>query len=149
MFHYEMTSDRRDGRLEHPTGSIPFIPQHSTASTLQLIMPAPPWHRGARPPGPYQDDPSLEAATTAQVPQVSTLERPKECVNRHSTPPFSLLCTMMDRLRTEEANKRRDTLARFMSLWRVKVGNDLYPLIRLILPDVSHWGMVDGGEECE
>lgn len=43
---------------------------------------------------------------------------------------------MMDRLRSEEASKRRDTLSRFMDLWRVKVGNDLYPLIRLLLPDV-------------
>jgi len=44
---------------------------------------------------------------------------------------------MMDRLRTEEASKRRNTLERFFELWRIKVGNDLYPLIRLLLPDVS------------
>lgn len=99
-------------------------------------MPPPPWVRGGRPPGPYADDPNVEAGATERVPQVATLERPRECVNKHWTPPFSLLCTMMDRLRSEEANKRRDTLARFMNLWRVKVGNDLYPLIRLILPDV-------------
>lgn len=106
-------------------------------SSLAFAMPPPPWIRGARAPGPYQDDPSLEAEATEHVPQVSAPERPKDCVNRHSTPPFSLLCTMMDRLRSEEANKRRDTLSRFMNLWRIKVGNDLYPLIRLILPDVS------------
>jgi DNA ligase-4 len=44
---------------------------------------------------------------------------------------------MMDRLRSEKANKRFDTLKRFMDVWRLKVGNDLYPLIRLLLPDVS------------
>lgn len=69
--------------------------------------------------------------------QVSNLERPRECINRFPTPAFSLLCTMMDRLRTEEASKRRNTLERFFDLWRIKVGNDLYPLIRLLLPDVS------------
>jgi hypothetical protein len=44
---------------------------------------------------------------------------------------------MMDRLRSEEAGKRKDTLQRFFRLWREKVGSDLYPLIRLLLPDVS------------
>lgn len=110
-------------------------------------MPPPPWVRGARAPHPYAaEDPSSQGddgnaeAGPSTVPTVSTLERPRECINKHSTPPFSLLCTMMDRLRTEEANKRRDTLARFMNLWRIKVGNDLYPLIRLLLPDVSLCG---------
>lgn len=70
------------------------------------------------------------------VPPTSTVDRPAECVNKYPTPAFALLCTMMDRLRSEEAGKRRDTLSRFMDLWRVKVGNDLYPLIRLLLPDV-------------
>lgn len=101
-------------------------------------MPPPPWIRGNRAPNPNVDPESLGDESELQ-PQavVSTLERPRECINKHSTPPFSLLCTMMDRLRSEEANKRRDTLGRFMNLWRVKVGNDLYPLIRLLLPDVS------------
>ena len=52
---------------------------------------------------------------------------------------------MMDRLRTEEASKRRNTLERFFELWRIKVGNDLYPLIRLLLPDVSR---TLGRERC-
>jgi DNA ligase-4 len=42
----------------------------------------------------------------------------------------------MDRLRTEDPSKRKNTLERFFEIWRVKVGNDLYPLIRLLLPDV-------------
>ncbi|WWC85821.1 uncharacterized protein L201_000688 [Kwoniella dendrophila CBS 6074] len=70
-----------------------------------------------------------------QEPPPTTLDKPADCVNKYSTPHFSLLCTMMDRLRTEEASKRRDILGRFMELWRIKVGNDLYPLIRLLLPD--------------
>ncbi|WRT63833.1 uncharacterized protein IL334_000758 [Kwoniella shivajii] len=81
------------------------------------------------PPAASQPEPPL-----SQI-QTTTLERPSECVNKYPTPHFSLLCTMMDRLRTEEASKRKDILSRFMELWRIKVGNDLYPLIRLLLPD--------------
>jgi DNA ligase-4 len=106
------------------------------------------WHRGHRipPVGPLgtQDDGDLSLIPASQpqppVPPQSNVDRPAECINKYPTPAFALLCTMMDRLRSEEASKRRDTLSRFMDLWRVKVGNDLCPLIRLLLPDVS----VDG-----
>lgn len=100
-------------------------------------MPSGRWHRG---PPPATQDLDQDGGPSSQgdvSPQVSTLERPRECINRFPTPAFSLLCTMMDRLRTEEASKRRNTLERFFELWRIKVGNDLYPLIRLLLPDVS------------
>lgn len=121
-------------------------------------MPAPQWNRGHRippPPGASQEEPD-EASLPASRPQPpglppTNLERPKECINKYPTPAFSLLCTMMDRMRNEEAGKRRETLTRFMSLWRVKVGNDLYPLIRLLLPDVCESGCeftgADGGTE--
>ena len=81
------------------------------------------------------------------LPPVSTIERPPDCVNKYPTPAFALLCTMMDRMRNEEASKRRETLSRFMDIWRIKVGNDLYPLIRLLLPDVSasHDSMIQRG----
>jgi len=102
------------------------------------------WHRGHRVPplgsSAVQDDadPALIPASQPQppLPPTSVVDRPPECINKYPTPSFALLCTMMDRLRSEEASKRRDTLSRFMDLWRVKVGNDLYPLIRLLLPDV-------------
>jgi len=105
-------------------------------------MPSGRWHRGHQVPAPSQEydpdaDPEAVPSNHGALPQVSTLERPRECINRFPTPAFSLLCSMMDRLRTEEASKRRDTLERFFGLWRIKVGNDLYPLIRLLLPDVS------------
>jgi DNA ligase-4 len=103
-----------------------------------LKMPPPPWRRGNRAPetapSQSQEDPDL---IPPPPPVVSAVERPKECINKYPTPAFALLCTMMDRLRSEEASKRRETLIRFMDLWRVKVGNDMYPLIRLLLPDVS------------
>lgn len=102
-------------------------------------MPSGRWNRGHQVPSATQDaDPDADPeAGPSSLPQVSNLERPRECINRFPTPAFSLLCTMMDRLRTEEASKRRNTLERFFELWRIKVGNDLYPLIRLLLPDVS------------
>lgn len=102
------------------------------------------WHRGHQVPATQASDADADADPEAgpsgygeSEAQVSNLERPRECINRYPTPAFSLLCTMMDRLRTEEASKRRNTLERFFDLWRIKVGNDLYPLIRLLLPDVS------------
>jgi DNA ligase-4 len=111
-------------------------------------MPGGRWHRGHPNPPPsqeYDPDADPEAGPSSHpLPQVSNLERPRECINRFPTPAFSLLCTMMDRLRTEEASKRRNTLERFFELWRIKVGNDLYPLIRLLLPDVGSEGLIQG-----
>ncbi|WVW81787.1 hypothetical protein I302_103784 [Kwoniella bestiolae CBS 10118] len=100
------------------------------------------YHRHPLPPGPSssQLDPDDELPPPAsqpepQEPPPTTLEKPSDCTNFQPTPHFSLLCTMMDRLRTEQASKRTEILRRFMDLWRIKVGNDLYPLIRLLLPD--------------
>ncbi len=93
---------------------------------------------GAGPSGTQDDGPLPMSQQDNQPPLPSTLERPKECINKHSTPAFYVLCSIMDRMRTEAAGKRHEILTRFMDAWRLKVGNDLYPLIRLLLPDVSH-----------
>ncbi|WWC66828.1 uncharacterized protein I206_100735 [Kwoniella pini CBS 10737] len=101
------------------------------------------YHRHPLPPGPSSSqldpDAEVDAPPISQPeppePPPTILGKPDDCVNKFPTPHFSLLCTMMDRLRTEEASKRRDILKRFMDLWRIKVGNDLFPLIRLLLPD--------------
>lgn len=83
-----------------------------------------------------EDATQIPLSQAAPLPPPTQLERPPDCINRHPTPAFAILCSVMDRLRSEEASKRRDTLTRFMNIWRLKVGNDLYPLIRLLLPDV-------------
>jgi hypothetical protein len=106
-------------------------------TSYRSSMPGGRWNRGHQVPATQDADPDADPEAGPSQPQVSNLERPRECINRFPTPAFSLLCTMMDRLRTEEASKRRNTLERFFELWRIKVGNDLYPLIRLLLPDVS------------
>ncbi|KLT43549.1 ATP-dependent DNA ligase [Cutaneotrichosporon oleaginosum] len=101
-------------------------------------MPAGKYFHGRRqapPPVSAKDEDELPLSQGAPLPPPTQLDRPRECVNRFQTPPFSVLCSVMDRLRTEEAGKRKDILLRFMNQWRVKVGNDLYPLIRLLLPD--------------
>lgn len=107
-------------------------------------MPAPRWSNGRqRHPPPLssqvkEDESESQSQPAASaLPPPTQLERPADCINRESTPNFAVLCNMMDRLRSEKANKRFDTLKRFMDVWRLKVGNDLYPLIRLLLPDVS------------
>lgn len=93
----------------------------------------PHWAHGHLVKGP--DDDTASQRPTAPV--VSAVERPPDCVNKHQTPPFSNVCNMMDRLRNGEASKRREILTKSMEAWRETVGNDLYPLIRLLLPDVS------------
>jgi DNA ligase-4 len=96
----------------------------------------PPWYRGSR-TEPVASQTSAGDEDFVSPAGPSTLERPRDCINKHPTPAFAVLCSMMDRLRSEEAGKRKDTLQRFFRLWREKVGSDLYPLIRLLLPDVS------------
>lgn len=117
------------------TGHLRVLPLRS--SRLCTAMPGQ-WHRGARSSGTVDPSGSQdnEAGPSASATTTSTLERPPGCINKYPTPPFSLLCTVMDRLRSEEASKRRNTLETLFKLWREKVGNDLYPLIRLLLPDV-------------
>lgn len=117
--------------LAHPHFTSPLL------SSLRFTMP-PPWYRGSR-TEPVASQASADGPDEDFISPAgpSTLERPRDCINKHPTPAFAVLCSMMDRLRSEEAGKRKDTLQRFFRLWREKVGSDLYPLIRLLLPDVS------------
>lgn len=103
-------------------------------------MPAPYYHReqAAERAEAYNESQGGTQTAEGRPLPPTQLERPKDCINKYPTPPFALLCTVMDRLRGEEAGKRRDTLKRLFEMWRLKVGNDLYPLLRLLLPDVSH-----------
>ncbi|KAK4686832.1 DNA ligase 4, partial [Tremellales sp. Uapishka_1] len=91
------------------------------------------YHRGQRAPPASQDEPSSSQQTS--MPPPTNLERPRECINKFPTPPFSIVCEMMDRMRNEDPTKKKETLKRLMGLWREKVGLDMYPLIRLLLPD--------------
>lgn len=85
----------------------------------------------------HTQEESQDAPAPSQLAPATQLERPAGCRNFNDTPAFGILCSTMDRLRNEKPAKRIDTLTRFMQIWRTRVGNDFYPLIRLLLPDVS------------
>lgn len=85
----------------------------------------------------HTQEESQDAPPPSQLVPATQLERPADCRNFKDTPAFGILCSTMDRLRNEKPAKRIDTLTRFMEIWRNRVGNDFYPLIRLLLPDVS------------
>lgn len=101
----------------------------------ELTMPSSHFYRDGKAYPKHVSD-SQDAAPPSQLAPASQVERPSGCRNFNKTPPFSILCSTMDRLRNEKAIKRIDTLTRFMQIWRTRVGNDFYPLIRLLLPDV-------------
>ncbi|KGB77341.2 hypothetical protein CNBG_3179 [Cryptococcus deuterogattii R265] len=73
------------------------------------------------------EKPTLAAATT--------LERPTDCINRGQYPAFYIICGYLNRLRADAPHKKYELLMRIFGNWREKVGPDLYPLIRLLLPD--------------
>ncbi|ODN88085.1 hypothetical protein L198_06844 [Cryptococcus wingfieldii CBS 7118] len=84
--------------------------------------------RGYHPdPPPPQDD--------SKLPPPMTLERPPECVNRNSTPAFYVVVSALESIRKQKQHDKHQTLVRLFALWRQNVGNDLYPLIRLLIPD--------------
>ncbi|WVQ76196.1 hypothetical protein IAR50_005859 [Cryptococcus sp. DSM 104548] len=78
-------------------------------------------------PRPPQDD--------TKMPPPMTLERPPECVNRNSTPAFYVVVSALESIRKQKQHEKHQTLVRLFTLWRQNVGNDLYPLIRLLIPD--------------
>ncbi|GAA5823391.1 hypothetical protein JCM3770_006850 [Rhodotorula araucariae] len=56
-------------------------------------------------------------------------------------PPFGTLCGLYEQFESITRNKHKkhekkgEVLARFFELWRSEVGPDLYPVVRLLLPD--------------
>lgn len=104
------------------TGSNAILPP-------KMAVHAPYYHA----PPPTQEingeKPTLAAATT--------LERPADCINRGQYPAFYIICGYLNRLRADAPHKKYELLMRIFGNWREKVGPDLYPLIRLLLPDVS------------
>lgn len=51
------------------------------------------------------------------------------------TLPFSILCALFDKLQNErKQDKRKKYLSNFFAKWRVHCGNDLFPVLRLLLP---------------
>lgn len=93
-------------------------------------------------------------STSSQT--VESLERPENLVNRTSV-PFNIICRFFDALRAQP-NMKNDLLEKMFAvcirikpiysiltlksvgihqLFRLNAGPDLYPIIRLLLPEVS------------
>ncbi|KAJ8095207.1 hypothetical protein PM082_010429 [Marasmius tenuissimus] len=52
--------------------------------------------------------------------------------------PFAVLVGLFDKLQAERRQERRKKLiGTWLSHWREEVGNDLYPVLRLILPQAG------------
>ncbi|OXC65372.1 DNA ligase 4 [Cryptococcus neoformans] len=87
---------------------------------------------------PYNHAPPLTQEINGQKPTLApaiTLERPADCINRGQYPAFYIICGYLNRLRADAPHKKYELLMRIFGNWREKVGPDLYPLIRLLLPD--------------
>ncbi|KAI0741954.1 ATP dependent DNA ligase domain-containing protein [Daedaleopsis nitida] len=89
------------------------------------------------PSSPPASPPAAEDATTYPAP-------PK---NKGSA-PFHVLAALFERLQTErKPDKRRKLLASWFNHWRKEIGPDLFPVLRLILPQKDRERAVYGLKE--
>jgi hypothetical protein len=132
------TSPRYSFATRHAT--VPAMPQYYKGQRMlppDLQVKGEPDSQGNPGTVPLSQAAQQEQPSSSAGAGAAPLVRPKECINKYSTPAFTIVCSLMDRLRQDEPGKRRETLVRFLNMWRAKVGNDLYPLIRLLVPDVG------------
>lgn len=67
---------------------------------------------------------------------------------RHGTAPFSVVAGLFDKLQSErKPEKRRKLLHAWFDHWRKQVGYDLYPVLRLILPQKDRERAIYGLKE--
>ncbi|KAF8740315.1 DNA ligase, partial [Rhizoctonia solani] len=97
--------------------------------------------------------PPLSAIGGGGVPEPSAVEplpllKPAGVFNHGSSPLFSKLTDLFEALRTEKRQEKRKTLlVRWFTNWREKVGTDLHPALRLILPEKDRERAVYGLKE--
>ncbi|KAH8996143.1 DNA ligase 4 [Lactarius hatsudake] len=102
-----------------------------------LPTPAPTTPRNS-PPLPSSQLPEL------QYPDDSYPEAPQ---NRGTT-PFSVLSGLFDKLQNErKPDKRRKLMSAWFDRWRREVGHDLYPVLRLLLPQKDRERAIYGLKE--
>lgn len=67
------------------------------------------------------------------------IQRPSWLINKGPSPSFDVLCGFFDKILKERNHERRRAMiGRIIEEWRKRVGPDVYPLFRLMLPDVSN-----------
>ncbi|TNY23188.1 ATP dependent DNA ligase domain-containing protein [Rhodotorula diobovata] len=102
-------------------------------------MPKPSWKSRRREADDDDDDDSNGAGALADA-QPDELIKPAGIENG-PTPPFGTLCGLFEQFESITRNKHKknekkgEVLARFFERWRSEVGPDLYPVIRLMLPE--------------
>ncbi|KAA1468079.1 DNA ligase 4 [Dentipellis sp. KUC8613] len=87
--------------------------------------------------------------TESQLPHESHEDAsyPPPPLNR-SSPPFAVLSHLFDKLHAQrKPEKRRRLLNSWFDFWRKNVGNDLYPVLRLVLPQKDRERAVYGLKE--
>lgn len=103
-----------------------------------LPTPAPTTPPRSSPPLPSSQLPEL------QYPDDSYPEAPQ---NRGTT-PFSVLSGLFDKLQNErKPDKRRKLMSAWFDRWRREVGHDLYPVLRLLLPQKDRERAIYGLKE--
>ncbi|TFY80531.1 hypothetical protein EWM64_g3480 [Hericium alpestre] len=66
----------------------------------------------------------------------------------HGSAPFSVLSGLFDKLQNErKPERRRKLLSAWFDHWRKEIGNDLYPVLRLILPQKDRERAIYGLKE--
>ncbi|CAE6411628.1 unnamed protein product [Rhizoctonia solani] len=97
--------------------------------------------------------PPLSAVGNDVVPEPSAVEplpllKPAGVFNHGPSPLFSRMADLFEALRMERRQEKRKTmLLRWFANWREKVGTDLYPALRLILPEKDRERAVYGLKE--
>ncbi|CAE7070145.1 unnamed protein product [Rhizoctonia solani] len=97
--------------------------------------------------------PPLSAIGNDAVPEPTVVEplpllKPAGVFNHGPSPLFSKLADLFEALRIERRQEKRKTmLLRWFANWREKVGTDLYPALRLILPEKDRERAVYGLKE--
>ncbi|KAI1796674.1 DNA ligase 4 [Ganoderma leucocontextum] len=100
------------------------------------------------PSSPPQDSPPLrQSSPPVAVAEDHPVEYPEPPKNNGSA-PFHVLAALFDRLQTErKPDKRRKLLASWFDHWRKEIGPDLFPVLRLILPQKDRERAVYGLKE--
>ncbi|CEL60205.1 DNA ligase 4 [Rhizoctonia solani AG-1 IB] len=97
--------------------------------------------------------PPLSVVENDIIPEPNVVEllpllKPAGVYNHGPSPLFSKLADLFEALRTERRQEKRKTmLLRWFANWREKVGTDLHPALRLILPEKDRERAVYGLKE--
>lgn len=95
----------------------------------------------APPEAPGDDKEDEDMPDVLQRAQPDDISKPEVVINTAQL-PFGVLCSIYDELekatRMKQKNKaetKGQMIEHFFKLWRERIGNDLYPVVRLMLPD--------------